>query len=297
MPGSPSRGAGRAAVALPGWASGDTGRQLPLKAAARGVQGRPVLSEPGPPLLAGRALVETAASSAGGESRAVPANRRPTGRPGSDQCVRILMICVSVCSARGAAPPTALLCQACLPGDRAGRASLATAAQGPFFHGCASLHVPGSRYLRRGGRVGREPAAERTEQGGGGVCGRCGRGGRPGRSCPADRVRSTSGSYASQQFSIHLRYPATLSLRPNHDRVQSVTDVKRFCRKRDLFQRVAVYPSRRRRMRWHNRRSWRYACPRRTIHSKRITELIIGNRCQKKPTQEFNAILWNAYCV
>jgi hypothetical protein len=45
----------------------DTGRQLPLKAAARGVRGRPILSEPGPPLLAGRALVEIAAGRAGGE--------------------------------------------------------------------------------------------------------------------------------------------------------------------------------------------------------------------------------------
>jgi len=38
-----------------------------------------------------------------------------------------------------------------------------------------------------------------------------GEGGVQGRSCHADRVRSSSSSYASQQFSIHLRYPATLS--------------------------------------------------------------------------------------
>ena len=37
------------------------------------------------------------------------------------------------------------------------------------------------------------------------------KGGVQGRSCHADRVRSSSSSYASQQFSIHLRYPATLS--------------------------------------------------------------------------------------
>jgi hypothetical protein len=109
--GSPSRAAGRAAVAPPGWASGDTDSQLPLKAAARGVRGRPILTEPGPPLLAGRALVETAAGRAGDESRAVPAKRRPAGRPGPDRCIR-----ACVCSARGATPPTALLCRACLPG-------------------------------------------------------------------------------------------------------------------------------------------------------------------------------------
>ncbi len=179
MPGSPSRAAGRAAVALPGWASGDTGCQLPLKAAASGVRGRPILTEPGPPLLAGRALVETAAGRAGGESRAVPAKRRPAGRPGSDRCIR-----ACVCSARGATPPTALLCRACLlgraapPNDSRSGAVLSRVRK----LACTWFTLPSAR---RTGQIrtcfGEEGASRRR-----GV--RAVRRGMPGRSCPADRV-------------------------------------------------------------------------------------------------------------
>jgi hypothetical protein len=132
--GSPSLAAGRAAVAPPGWASGDTGRQLPLKATSRGVRGRPILTEPGTPLLAGRALLETRAGRARGESRAVPVNQQPMGRPGSERCIR-----ACVCSARGAAPPTpaALLCQACLgPG-------------GPPYDSCSGTVLSRVRKLAR----------------------------------------------------------------------------------------------------------------------------------------------------
>ena len=137
------------AVAPPGWASeGEhgppTATQLELEGGGPWSPRAPRLNrdKPGPPLLAGRALVETAAGSAGGESRAVPAKRRPAGRPGSDQCVGTAS--AHACARRvGPGRRFPRLCYA-RRAYRAGRASLAPAAQGPFFHGCAGLprHVP-----------------------------------------------------------------------------------------------------------------------------------------------------------
>ena len=101
----------------------------------------------------------------------------------------------------GATFPTALLGQACLL-DRTG--PLSVASHGPLLHGCASLPVPDVRpvlawralraLLPRGGK--RELRA----------CGRAVWEGVPGRSCPADRVRSTSSSYASNN-SVYISGP------------------------------------------------------------------------------------------
>ena len=137
--------------------------------------------EPGPPVRSGRALLETEAGHARGERWGLPVKQRPAGHPCSWRCARGL-----VCSARGAPSPTASLAQACLPG-RTRPLSIATQGLSTSLHGCASLHAPGRR---------RTPAllalqrAMRVMRVGGGCE-------QPGRSGPADRVRSTSSSYAS----------------------------------------------------------------------------------------------------
>ena len=87
----------------------------------------------------------------------------------------------------GAPFPTALLGQACLL-DRTG--PLSVASHGPLLHGCASLPVPDVRPVLAW------PVTARREAGVASVRA-CGVGGSAGCSCPADRVRSTSSSYAS----------------------------------------------------------------------------------------------------
>ncbi len=122
VPGSPSRAAGRAAVAPPGWGTGDTGRQLPLKAAARasGVRGRPILTArnlarrywPGEPWWKQR--------------RAVPGVKAerclPNGGPQAalDRTSASAQSCALRVGRRPPRPCSGLLCRACLPGRASG---------------------------------------------------------------------------------------------------------------------------------------------------------------------------------
>jgi hypothetical protein len=200
-PGSPNRAAGWTALAPPGWASWDTGRQLAIQGGDPWSPRAPRLSGkrarrygPGGPHWKPRL------GRARGENRAAPAEQQPAGHPGTGRSARL-----HVCLARGATFPTASLGQACLP-DRT--RPLSVASHGPLLHGCASLLVPDVRPTLAW-RILHLPVClpgamlRRACEGGVGSV--------LGRSCHADRVRSSSSSYASQQFSIHLRYPATLS--------------------------------------------------------------------------------------
>ena len=137
-PGSPSRAAGWTALAPPGWASWDTGRQLATQGGDPWSPRAPRLSRkrarhygPGGPHWKPRL------GRARGENRAAPAEQRPAGHPGTGRSARL-----HVCLARGAPFPTASLGQACLP-DRT--RPLSVASHGPLLHGCASLLVPDVR--------------------------------------------------------------------------------------------------------------------------------------------------------
>ncbi len=138
MPGSPSRAAGWAALAPPGWTSRDTDRQLatqggdpwsPRAPRLRGKRARHY--GPGEPHWKPRL------GRAKDEKRAAPAEWQPAGHPVPGRGA-----CHHVCSARGATFPTASLGQACLP-DRT--RPLSVASHGPLLHGNASLLVPDVR--------------------------------------------------------------------------------------------------------------------------------------------------------
>jgi len=138
LPGSPSRAAGWAALAPPGWASWDTGRQLATQGGDPWSPRAPHFSGTGP-TVTGRV---GPTGSRGWTGPGVKSARHlmsssQFGHPGAGRSARI-----HVCLARGATFPTASLGQACLP-DRT--RPLSVASHGPLLHGCASLLVPDVR--------------------------------------------------------------------------------------------------------------------------------------------------------
>ena len=201
LPGSPSRAAGWAALAPPGWASWDTGRQLATQGGGPWSPRAPRLNRSGPAIT----------------GRVSPIGNRGWAGPGVKTARHLLNSSLLATLGLGAAPvfTCARRVEHRSPRPRLARRAY-RAGRGPFplpLTGRFSTGAQACSYLTSG-RPWRGASCTYLFAGLGRCCGGRARvewGSVLGRSCHADRVRSSSSSYASQQFSIHLRYPATLS--------------------------------------------------------------------------------------